>query len=665
MQLIQSESLYLVENRSSGREVRSDAEVKSVSIDRQRKRVTASHRRVPRRVKAGCGSPASREVRTAVRQQRTDRGRSIPNGRRRNMSKKYLSLDEAATYLHLPKEELNRKRERGEIRGFADRGTWKFKVDDVEAFARTLQADSSPDVPLMPDSGPAESSVVAGPPDELRLPSDIDEGEDEISEQPTVIRRGTPAASDVDEAPEDSVFAADDSGDALVDDSDSDSDVRLVGGPDIDMTPDSDSDVKLVGVDSDSDVKLIGEELDSDSDVKLVGDESDSDVRLVGDDSDSDVQLMDGTAPEIEMMPADSGDAEEPQSGDSSEAIAPAESGIASIESGAMLSPLLADDSAESEFPSDEATDQDVVLDESEGRDSDVALLGDDESLALDADGDDNEQASVLADESGISLTGDSSLMLASESGISLEGPSDSGIALDAGEDEGITLALDNDSGISLSSGDSGISLEAAGDSGISLDDDSHSGTIPMMDAVGEEDPPSTQFEIPSLNEEEADSSYELQFEDDDSAGDQTALLDLQAPGESGEATLDDAVFDLDEEGGESFESGDAFGADEDDLEMEMDEDAFEAEEELDVFDADEEDFGADDEFVAGPVAGRVAVQESEWGTGVFVTLAVSCLLLVGCGAVLLDLVKNTATAAQPNPVSSGILEALGGLYKS
>ena len=74
------------------------------------------------------------------------------------------------------------------------------------------------------------------------------------------------------------MFAADDSGDALVDDSDSDSDVRLVGGPDIDMTPDSDSDVKLVGVDSDSDVKLIGEELDSDSDVKLVGDESDSDV---------------------------------------------------------------------------------------------------------------------------------------------------------------------------------------------------------------------------------------------------------------------------------------------------------------------------------------------------------------------------------------------------
>ena len=206
---------------------------------------------------------------------------------------------------------------------------------------------------------------------------------------------------------------------------------------------------------------------------------------------------MDGTAPEIEMMPADSGDAEEPQSGDSSEAIAPAESGIASIESGAMLSPLLADDSAESEFPSDEATDQDVVLDESEGRDSDVALLGDDESLALDADGDDNEQASVLADESGISLTGDSSLMLASESGISLEGPSDSGIALDAGEDEGITLALDNDSGISLSSGDSGISLEAAGDSGISLDDDSHSGTIPMMDAVGEEDPPRPSSRFP------------------------------------------------------------------------------------------------------------------------------------------------------------------------
>ena len=50
-------------------------------------------------------------------------------------TKKYLSLEEAAQQLGMRNDELNKMREQGQIRGFADRGTWKFKVEDVEAFA--------------------------------------------------------------------------------------------------------------------------------------------------------------------------------------------------------------------------------------------------------------------------------------------------------------------------------------------------------------------------------------------------------------------------------------------------------------------------------------------------------------------------------------------------
>ena len=38
--------------------------------------------------------------------------------------KKYLSLEEAAKLLKLQPEELIRLREKGDVRGFADRGTW-------------------------------------------------------------------------------------------------------------------------------------------------------------------------------------------------------------------------------------------------------------------------------------------------------------------------------------------------------------------------------------------------------------------------------------------------------------------------------------------------------------------------------------------------------------
>src|SRR5690242_8509472 len=125
------------------------------------------------------------------------------------MSKKYLSIEEAAAQVGVSSAELNRLREKGMIRAFADRGTWKFKEEDVEKLTRTRQADSDPDVPLHPEEGALDDEGLAG--------------------QPTIVRKS--------------------------DDQGSDSDVRLIFDDAMNVsgtgteTPadDSDSDVKLAG----------------------------------------------------------------------------------------------------------------------------------------------------------------------------------------------------------------------------------------------------------------------------------------------------------------------------------------------------------------------------------------------------------------------------------
>lgn len=481
------------------------------------------------------------------------------------MSKKYLSLEEAANLLNVPTSELMRMREQGEIRGFADRGNWKFKVDDVEAMVRVNSGDSNPEIPLF-----------------------AEEDDESVGEQPTIISKGLS-----DDELNASILDDDDDADA-----DDESDVLLVGGPSFDLD-DSDSDVKLVGLDSaaeiPTDISDTAAEIDlsgSDSDVRLSAD-SDSDVRLIADDdggSDSDVSLADSAT--ITSFAASAGD-----------------------------------------------SDSDISLISDENDESDVTLMsGDDqEAVPLDLSGDD---ISVFGDdESGISLSGDSSLMLGGESGISLEGPADSGMELIADEDdEGITLDLGDDSGISLEMDESGISLES----------DDMNNIIPMMDALDNDSVPETEFEIPSLEDDDDVFSMDA---------DETGVLDMS---DLDDSEADDGVFDLDEDDDEDeFAATGAF--DDDDLDIE--DDVFDDDEDLDVFDADDDVFDDEDSDVAYAGARGIATGDADWGTGTFVGLLVASLLMLVCGAVMIDLLNNMGTAAATNPLSSAILDALGGLY--
>ncbi len=518
------------------------------------------------------------------------------------MSKKYLSIEEAAEQLGIPSAELNRLREKGSIRAFADRGTWKFKEEDVEKLARSRQADSDPDVPLMPAKGGGSSSDLFG-------------DEDALGDQPTIIRKGSDEGgsdSDVRLIFDDSMNVTEAKAGAPQEDSDSD--VKLAGSTPVAPADDSDSDVKLAGStpatpgdDSDSDVKLARTGMTpptpvplggSDSDVKLFTDDlptkegSDSDVRLVSSDSSSEVKMTTGSS---SVMP--------------------------------------------------------VVTDEEDA----TIVVNPAESSAID-------------DESGISLGEGSGIALASDSGISLERPNDSGISLS----DDSSLVLTDDSGISLSSEapsgkGSGISLGKQPPSDkkkkkdvarAAADSDDLSGTVPLMDSpLGEDDLLETQ-EVPSL---------------EDSSGSGEVF------GAEGDSTN---VITLDDEEGYDVTSEvprGAAGRDEEDEAAVADEEAVDGADDLvgeddelseDVFGAEDEDF-AGEEVESGeslselPVAprGMVAAAEQDWGVGTHTALIISAAVMLACGTVLFDMVRNMwhTDAANHNPVASALLDMLAG----
>lgn len=293
------------------------------------------------------------------------------------MAKKYLNLEEAAQHLGISVDELKKYREDGDIRGFADRGAWKFRMDDVDKFSRSLNTDSAPEVPLL-DGGDSES---------------IFDEEDYVGAQPTVVR----GSDEPDEAG-----------------SQSDSDVRLVdssgessadSGFDIPLLTDSDSDVRLIddsttaGADSDSDVKLVSEGSDSDSDVRIApGSETEGELDLLASDSysDSDIRLIDDSDTRAEPAPTDSDSATQMigdtgASGSGILGLAPADSGI-SLEADSGI-PLAADSGI-----SLEVADSGITL---ETTGSDLGLGGMDSGLSL---ADDDDDAITLAADSGISL---------------------------------------------------------------------------------------------------------------------------------------------------------------------------------------------------------------------------------------------------------------------
>jgi hypothetical protein len=562
------------------------------------------------------------------------------------MAKRYLSLDEAAALLSMAPDELMRLRERGDIRGFADRGSWKFREQDVEEFARSRGADSSPDFPIIRDD---ESSSV------------LDEPEADMSSSDSDVRLffdeslfGDDDAKKVADSGSD-VQLTGDSGPQLESEADEDA-LDFSGWDEGGKLSDSDSDVKLVGAPTDGEIDLSKTTMmsDSDSDVLLAGDtEDDSGIALM--DSDSDVRLSDddsGKTVELTLAAADS------------------DSDVKLMGSDDLLGEEIDSDSDVKLSAGLDRTDSDIRLAES-------TPAPDARTIALPAIPDDSD-LKLINKGSGIRLPIDSGINLnargsglsldAEESGISLE--IDSGISLDA-DDSGISLeSFDSgaklgadDSGLSLDADDSGISLDLDDDSGISLDaddddDQDMSRTMPMQAIPGaramlNSTGATTQLEMPSRGAGN-DSEFELAGldDDDDDMDTSTSVLKFEDDDDAEGGGTSTAVDDDYEE---SYD--DEAGMDDDFAEDELD----------DVHDA--EDFDEDDDFGTGGggVSGfpqRAAVRaDVDWGTPVKVMLGISTLLSLVCAVVGIELVRTMWLFTQPDAQPSGILEAIGGMF--
>jgi hypothetical protein len=535
------------------------------------------------------------------------------------MSKKYLNLEEAAAMLRMATSELNKLREKGEIRAFADRGNWKFREEDLETLLRSRQADSNPDLPLL--ASDSSNEFVLG------------DDEDVLSDEPTIIRKNKNASS----SDSDIRLMLDDS-DSSVSDvvlplSDSDSDVKLVGETRPKGKSGSDSDVKLVG---ESGVlgDVLGGGPGSDSDVRLIGATSDSDVRLIGEsaiglkpDSDSDVKLASSTPKrEIPKLPA----VILPLDDDEGISLAPLDDGPSSK---AKKAPTPA--------PVKPAQGGSVLDDDA------LPTLAGDSGISLDR----------VAD-SGISLDG---------SALNLDG--DSGLSLDLASDSGISLV--GDSAAPLSGG-SGKSKGKGKGPAVSSDDDLHA-TAPMMNIPldDDDDITDTNLEIPLSSGDssnEYDSTGVISLDDDDEDLDEVAATTVTKRGGRGTAVTQEIDNDSSDE---MFAAVDE-ASDEYDDSVEVADDVMGEDDEVsaDVFGADDEDFGDVEEGesisdMAVPAGRMMAPVEQDWGVLAFAGVFLSSVVLLCTATVMYELVRNMwhTDLSGVNPVAGGLIDTIGGMF--
>src|SRR5438445_12198019 len=76
----------------------------------------------------------------------------------------YYTLQEAAQFLGMMPEDLKQMAQRSQIRSFQDRGTWRFRVQDIQELARQRGVASDPELALG-EGGPksADSPVPKQP----------------------------------------------------------------------------------------------------------------------------------------------------------------------------------------------------------------------------------------------------------------------------------------------------------------------------------------------------------------------------------------------------------------------------------------------------------------------------------------------------------------------
>lgn len=369
----------------------------------------------------------------------------------------FVSLDDAARKLGVSVEELVEMRSRGEIFGYRDGGSWKFKPEEIERVAGELLGDAL-------DEDPAGSSILSD-----LLPSD---GSDAVD-------AGSSLGSDV----------------ALVPEEGADSDVRLVAN--------TDSDAELQLADSDDDDEELSSASGQGDDLLDAISEASSDVTAaatgaaagavgaaagklgLSSDDDDDLKLADDEGSELKLA------------GDSDNELSLADSdgdlNLAGGSSGSSDVPLGSDLGLGSSDPSGVISGSGVSLD---GGGSDLITGDSDPDINSSGLGSDLE----LDDGDDLVLGGGSDLALGSDSGINLMSPADSGISL---EDEPLDLAASGISGLDLAAEGSGSDVggSAVGGSAVDFQQDDEFQLSPSGVIDGDDDSGSQVIELEDSSE--------------------------------------------------------------------------------------------------------------------------------------------------------------------
>jgi excisionase family DNA binding protein len=583
----------------------------------------------------------------------------------------YYTLDEAARILGVSAEELSQMAQRHEVRGFTDRGTWRFRTQDIEELARRRGLGSNPDLPL----GEAPKAKSEGSPMPAKTPADSgsvfhfnlgDEGEQvEIGQE---ILSGSSAGKKAGGSKPGSKPGSRPKSPPPKPGSDSDvrlvsdgSDVGLVSGPGSSVrTP---SPKKPSGPKQDSGVRLVMDE-GPDSDVQIVPD-SDKDINILGGahkkGSDSDIRLEPDSGTAIGKSPDDSMLTEEI---DLDAELRKAEEAAKPRREKPKAKTPLPKTPLPKTSPFD-LTDSDLTMPKVEkpaaktddsSSDFDLSIspeeispleLSSGEMAALKSPDDE-----VALGETPAKATGESS-----DSGINLQEPADSGISLerkskpDSSEELEFEISLDAESTPKPAKAEPNI--DSSSEFELTLEDSAKLAPL-ESDEKEEKDIFETDFEVPALEEE---------------SGSQVAAL------EDSDTDLESSDFDLalgEEDAAASEESGSQVVALED--EEEVDEaaatvartrgaaGAAELEEDEGVEPLGDEELATEE---AGAPARRmvVAAAPADWGVFTPVVLLVSVIVLFLVGVMSFELVRGMWAYHQPGKASSVVVRGVAGLF--
>jgi len=104
------------------------------------------------------------------------------------MQKKFLTTDEITNGYGIDAATVQSLVDSGDLKALADRGTWKYRRDEVEGLIKAGKLHPTKELPMLGDEGLDETFGFAS---EASMPAAADFlelDEDALSEQPTIIR---------------------------------------------------------------------------------------------------------------------------------------------------------------------------------------------------------------------------------------------------------------------------------------------------------------------------------------------------------------------------------------------------------------------------------------------------------------------------------------------